>query len=191
MTRFSELKLYISFKVLIIHCLVHVLSSQIPTVQLIHITNCVAHPVLRPALVSHFPSSAHCRARGDASAMMDWCWMEIAVFPPLVAAATMIDATDSLESSSGMVKNASSCVSVMESLEMSIAHLRLAVNRKSAVLWRGSMAAILVPMVPVMLQETPITNLLMEAILTFKADADMCCPKYVMILVACRTSRWM
>ncbi len=113
------------------------------------------------------------------------------MFPPLVVAATMIGATDSLESSSGMVKNASSCVSVMESLEMSIAHLRLAVNRKSAVLWRGSLAAILVHMVPVMLQETPITYLLMEAILTFKADADMCCPKYVTNLVACRTSRWM
>lgn len=113
------------------------------------------------------------------------------MFPPLVAAAAMMDAIDSLERSSGMVKNASSCVSVMESLDMSVAQHHLAVNRKSVVLWRGSMAAILVHMEPVMLQETPITCLLMEPILTFKADADMCWPKYVMILVVYRTSRWM
>lgn len=109
--------------------------------------------------------------------------METAVFPQLVVAATMMGAIGSLESSSGMVKNASSCVSVMESPEMSVAHHHLAVNRRSAVWWKESMAAILVHMVAVMLLETPIISLLMEPILTFKAHVDMCWLKYVMILV--------
>lgn len=109
--------------------------------------------------------------------------MEITVFPPLAAAATMMGVIGSLESSSGMVKSVSSCVSVMESLEMSVAHHHHAVNRRSAVWWKESMAAILVHMVAVMLLETPIISLLMEPILTFKARVDMCWLKYVMILV--------
>lgn len=117
--------------------------------------------------------------------------MEITVFPPLAAAATMMGVIGSLESSSGMVKSVNSCVSVMESLEMFVAHHHHAVNRRSAVWWRGSMGAILIHMVAVMLQETPIISLLMEHILTFKADADTFWPKYVMTLVVYRTSRWM
>lgn len=116
--------------------------------------------------------------------------MEIAVFPPLVVAATMMAVIVSLESSSGMVKSASSYVSVMESLEMSVAHHHLAVNRKSAVWWRGSMAAILVHMVAVMLLEILIISPLIEPTLTFKAHADMCWPQCVMILVNFHTSRW-
>lgn len=71
--RFSELKLYIFFNAdnLLSFPSYFVLIIQIPTVQKIHILNCVAHPVLRPALASHFHSSALSHARGDASAMMD------------------------------------------------------------------------------------------------------------------------
>lgn len=116
--------------------------------------------------------------------------MEIAVFPPLVAAATIMAAIGSLESSSGMVKSASSCVSVMESLEMSVAHHHLAVTKKSAVWWRESMPAILVHMVTVMLLEIHIICPLIEPTLTFKAHADMCWRQYVMILVDYHTSKW-
>lgn len=116
--------------------------------------------------------------------------MEIAVFPPLVVAATMMAAIGSLENSFGMVKSASSCVSVMESLEMSVAHHHLAVTKKSAVWWRGSMAAILIHTVAVMLLEIPIMCPLIEPTLTFKAHADMCWPQCVMIPVDYHTFKW-
>ncbi|KAK7122256.1 hypothetical protein R3I94_019394 [Phoxinus phoxinus] len=117
--------------------------------------------------------------------------MEIAVFPPLVAAATIMAVIVSLENSSGMAKSASSCVSVMESLEMSVAHHHLAVTKKSAVWWRGGMAVILVHMVAVMLLEIPIMSPLIEPTLTFKAHADMCWPQCVMILVDYHTFKLM
>lgn len=116
--------------------------------------------------------------------------MEITAFPPLVAAVTMMAVIGSLESNSGVMKSASPCVSVMESLEMSVAHHHLAVNRKSVVWWRGSMAAILVHMVDVLRLEIPIIYPLIGPTLTFKAHADMCWPQCVMTLVDYHTSRW-
>jgi hypothetical protein len=117
--------------------------------------------------------------------------MEIAVFPPLVVAATIMAAIGSLESSSGMVKSASSSVSVMESLVMSIVHHHLAVTKKYAVWWRGSMAAILIHTVAVMLLEIPIISPLIETTLTFKAHADMCWLQCVMIPVDYHISKLM
>jgi len=117
--------------------------------------------------------------------------MEITVCPPRVVVATTLGVIGRLERVSGMVKSVSSSVSVMESLVMSIAHHHLAVIKKSAVWWRGSMAAILVHTVAVMLLEIPIISPSIEPTLTFKAHADMCWLQCVMIPADYNTSKLM
>lgn len=79
-----------------------------------------------------------------------------------------------LDRDSGMVKGASSCVFVMELLEMSSAHQHLAGKRKSAKCWMANMAAILVHKHVALLPETLITCLLIEPSLTSRAHAAMC-----------------
>lgn len=94
--------------------------------------------------------------------------------PPRAVVATTLGAIGRLERGSGMVKSASSCVFVMESLEMFIAHHLLAVRRRSAMLWMASTAAILGRTLVALLQETPITYLLIDPTLTSRAHAAMC-----------------
>lgn len=93
---------------------------------------------------------------------------------PWVVVATTLGVIGRLERGSGMVKSASSCVFVMESLEMFIAHHLLAVRGRSAMFWTASTAAILGRTLVALLRETPITCLLMEPTLTSRAHAAMC-----------------
>lgn len=91
-----------------------------------------------------------------------------------VVVATTQGVIGRLERGSGMVKGASSCVFVMESLEMFIAHHLLAVRRRSAMCWTASTAAILGHMLVALLRETPTTCLLIKPTLTSRAHAAMC-----------------
>jgi len=100
--------------------------------------------------------------------------MEIAVCPPRVVVATTLGVIGRLERVSGMVKSVSSCVFVMESLEMFIAHHRLAAKKRSAMCWMASMAAILIHVLVALLRVTPTTCHLMDPSLTSRAHAAMC-----------------
>lgn len=94
--------------------------------------------------------------------------------PPRVVVATTLGVIGRLERGSGMVKSASSCVFVMEPLEMSIARHLLAAKKRSAMCWVASTAAILVHMLVALLRVTPTTCHLMDPSLTSRAHAAMC-----------------
>lgn len=100
--------------------------------------------------------------------------MEIAVCPPRVVVATTLGVIGRLERGSGMMKSASSCVFVTESLEMSIARHHLAAKKRFAGCWTASTAAILIHVLAALLRATPTTCLLIGPSLTSRAHAAMC-----------------